>query len=210
MTTFASFPAVGLRPVLAAVCALLLGGCASAPYPPAPMFITEQGYNYVIGPGDALDIAVWQQPELSRSVVVRPDGLVTLPLVEDLAAAGKSPTQLARDVEKTLAAHVAKAQVAVMVTEYSGSYSEQVRVVGEVAEPRALVYKQHMTALDVMIAVGGLTSAAAGNRASILRTAEGNKQYSVRLDDLVKRGNVGANVEMRSGDVLMVPRKWYR
>lgn len=197
------------RGVLALMAVLLLAACASSPYPPAPMHAADEDYNYVIGPGDSVNIIVWRNPELSMSVPVRPDGLITTPLVEDLPAMGKSSTQLARDIEEALATYIREPVVTVIVTGFVGPYSEQIRVVGEAAQPQVLPYKQHMTILDVMIAVGGLTDFAAGNRATILRTAEGNKQYNVRLNDLIKRGDVGANVEVRPGDVLIIPQSWF-
>lgn len=186
----------------------VLAGCASS-FPSAPPAAADAEYNYLIGPGDTLNIVVWRNPELSMSVPVRPDGKITTPLVEDLPAIGKDSTTLARDIEKELAKFIREPVVTVIVTNFAGPYSEQIRVVGEAAEPRILPYTQKMTLLDVMIAVGGLTEFADGNAASILRTGEGNKQYSVRIKDLVKRGDVSANVEMRPGDVLIIPQSWF-
>lgn len=143
------------------------------------------------------------------SVPVRPDGKLASPLIEDLPALGKDPTTLARDIEKALAKFIRDPVVTVIVTQFVGPYSEQIRVVGEAAKPQVLPYKQKMTLLDVMIAVGGVTDFADGNGATILRSAEGNKQYSVRLKDLIKRGDISANVEMKPGDVLIVPRSWF-
>lgn len=122
---------------------------------------------------------------------------------------GKSPTNLARDIEEALAKFIREPVVTVIVTGFRGPFSEQIRVVGEAAQPQALSYAQKMTLLDVMIQVGGITDFAAGNMATILRTAEGNKQYNVRIDDLIKRGDVSANVEMRPGDVLIIPQSWF-
>jgi polysaccharide export outer membrane protein len=187
----------------------ILGGCASANYPPAPTTAASDSYNYLIGPGDVLNIVIWRNPELSMTVPVRPDGKIAAPLVEDLPALGKDATTLARDVEKALSKYIRDPVVTVVVTSFVGPYSEQIRVVGEAAKPQTLPYKQKMTLLDVMIAVGGMTDFADGNKASILRTAENNKQYSVRLSDLVKRGDVSANVEMRPGDVLIIPQSWF-
>lgn len=142
------------------------------------------------------------------SVPVRPDGRITTPLVEDLPALGRDPTTLAREIEKALAKYIRDPIVTVIVTGFVGPYSEQIRVIGEAARPQVLPYRQDMTLLDVMIAVGGLTDFADGNRASILRTSEG-KQYSVRLRDLVKRGDVSANVDVKPGDVLVIPQSWF-
>lgn len=190
------------------LCVLGLTGCASK-YPPAPMVAAPPDYNYVIGPGDNVNIVVWRNPELSMIVPVRPDGKITTPLVEDLPAMGKDPSTLARDIEKAIAKYIRDPIVTVVVTAFTGPYSEQIRVVGEAAKPQILAYKQKMTLLDVMIAVGGMTDFADGNQASILRASEGNKQYSVRLKDLIKRGDMAANVEMRPGDVLVIPQSWF-
>jgi polysaccharide export outer membrane protein len=205
----ASIAATAIRWVLGmAVAAGLLTGCASS-FPPAPAAAADAEYNYVIGPGDAVNIVVWRNPELSMSVPVRPDGKITTPLVEDLPALGKDSTTLARDIEQALAKFIREPVVTVIVTSFVGPYSEQIRVVGEATKPQTLPYVQKMTLLDVMISVGGMTDFADGNRATILRTAEGNKQYSVRIKDLVKNGDVSANVEMRPGDVLIIPQSWF-
>ena len=143
------------------------------------------------------------------SVPVRPDGKVTTPLVDELVAQGKNSSEIARDVEKALSKYVRDPIVTVIVTSFVGPYSEQIRVVGEAAKPQFLPYKQKMTLLDVMIAVGGLTDFADGNAASILRAAEGDKRYAVRIKDLIKRGDLSANVEMRPGDVLVIPQGWF-
>jgi polysaccharide export outer membrane protein len=188
--------------------AAALTGCASK-YPPAPSSAMTSDYKYLIGPGDIVNIVVWRNPELSQSVPVRPDGKITTPLVEDLLAMGKDPSALARDIEQALAKFIRDPVVTVVVTAFVGPYSEQIRVIGEAAKPQVLAYKQKMTVLDVMIAVGGMTDFADGNRAKILRASEGNKEYSVRLRDLVKRGDVSANVEMKPGDVLIIPQNWF-
>jgi polysaccharide export outer membrane protein len=193
---------------LVAAC-VALTGCAISAFPPAPPQAADLDYRYIIGPGDAVNIIVWRNPEVSMSVPVRPDGRITTPLVEDLPAMGKTPSELARDIEVALSKYLREPVVTVIVTGFRGPYSEQIRVIGEAAQPQVLSYSQKMTLLDVMIAVGGITDFAAGNRATILRTAEGNKQYSVRIDDLIKRGDVSANVEMRPGDVLIIPQSWF-
>lgn len=192
---------------LLAVIVSLLAGCAS--YPPAPATAASSSYKYLIGPGDTLNIVVWRNPELSTTVPVRPDGKIAAPLVEDMVAMGKDPSTLARDIEQALAKYIRDPVVTVVVTNFVGPYSEQIRVVGEAAKPQVLPYKMKMTLLDVMIAVGGMTDFADGNSASILRTAEGNKQYGVRIADLVKRGDVSANVEMQPGDVVIIPQGWF-
>ncbi len=198
------------RAVFAALAVGGLAACASAPTGSLPAAGSETAdYSYVIGAGDNLNIIVWRNPELSMSVPVRPDGKVSAPLVEELVAQGKTPTQLARDVEKKLSTYVRDPIVTVIVTGFVGPYSEQIRVVGEAAKPQFLPYKQKMSLLDVMIAVGGLTDFADGNRATILRGSEGNKPYTVRLKDLIRRGDVSANVDMRPGDILIIPQSFF-
>ena len=194
--------------LMIAASALIFTGCASN-YPAAPASAASENYNYVIGPGDNVNIKVWRNPELSMSVPVRPDGRITGPLVEDLVAMGKTPTALARDMEKELSKFIRDPVVTVIVTGFVGPYSEQIRVIGEAAKPQTLPYKQKMTMLDVMIVVGGITDFADGNSATILRTSENNAQYRVRLKDLVKRGDFSANVEMKPGDVLIIPQSWF-
>lgn len=187
----------------------LIAGCASTKFEPAPAGTGKADYSYLIGPGDTLNITVWRNPELSMTVPVRPDGKISTPLVQDLVAMGKDPKTLARDIEQELAKYIRDPVVTVIVTNVVGSSSEQIRVVGEATRPQMLPYRHKMTLLDVMIAVGGLTEFADGNAATILRTSEDNKQYSVRLKDLMKRGDASANVEMRPGDVLIVPQSLF-
>lgn len=182
-------------------------GC-STPYPPAPRDLGSSDYDYVIGPLDTLNIVVWRNPELSLQVPVRPDGKVTTPLVDDVPALGKTPTQLARDLEKALAKYIRDPVVTVMVTTFVGPSTEQIRVIGEATKPQVIAYRKNMSVLDVMIQVGGLTDFADGNAASIFRVADG-KSYSVRLRDLVKRGDISANVDMRPGDILIIPQSWF-
>ena len=207
----AFFFAVARRATLFAA-AFVLAACGSTPLgglPPAPAVPQGSDYSYVVGAGDTLNITVWRNPELSMSVPVRPDGKISTPLIDELVAQGKTSTQIAREIEKKLGAFVRDPIVTVIVTSFVGPYSEQIRVVGQAARPQFLPYKQKMTVLDVMIAVGGLTDFADGNGASILRTSDGNKQYAVRLNDLIKRGDVSANVEMRPGDILIIPQSFF-
>lgn len=194
--------------LMIAVAAVVVTGCASN-YPAAPAKAASEDYNYIIGPGDNVNIQVWRNPELSMSVPVRPDGKITGPLIEDLVAMGKNPTALARDMEKELSKFIRDPVVTVIVTGFVGPYSEQIRVIGEAAKPQTLPYKQKMTLLDVMIVVGGITDFADGNGATILRTSENNAQYQVRLKDLIKRGDFSANVEMKPGDILIIPQSWF-
>lgn len=187
-----------------------LGGCVNTPtYPAAPRAAASSDYNYRIGPGDAINFVVWRNPDLSATVPVRPDGRITVPLVEDLPALGKSPSQLARDMEKALSKYIRDPIVTVIVTNFVGPFSEQVRVVGEATKPQALPYRQDMTMLDVMILVGGITEFADGNRAVLVRRSEGGKLYNVRLKDLMRRGDITANVDVKPGDVLVIPQSWF-
>lgn len=190
------------------VFALLVAACATN-YPPAPREADTANYEYIIGPLDSIQIIVWRNADLSMNVPVRPDGKVTAPLVDDLPAQGKTPTALAKDIEKALGKYIRDPVVTVVVTTFVGPASDQVRVIGEAAKPQILPFRKNMTLLDVMIAVGGLTDYADGNKASIFRAADGGKSYSVRLQDLVKRGDVTANVDMRPGDILIIPQSWF-
>ena len=165
---------------------------------------------YIIGPGDTVNIFVWGNEELSASVPVRPDGRITTPLVEDVQASGKTPSQLARLMEQRLKRFIKNPIVTVIVTDFVGRQSEQIRVIGKAQEPQAIPYTENMTLLDVMIAVGGLTEFAAGNRATIVRVVGGEqKEFGVRLNDLVKYGDISENVDMRPGDILIIPESWF-
>jgi polysaccharide export outer membrane protein len=193
----------------AASCALLLGGCATR-MAPAESLATASNPDYRIGAGDSVNIIVWRNPEVSMSVPVRPDGKITTPLVEDLQAAGKTSTQLARDIETALAKYIQQPVVTVVVTNFVGNYSEQIRVIGQAAKPQALPYRRDMSLMDVLIAVGGVTDFAAGNRAMIIRNVDGKQQkLPVHLDDLIRDGDVSANVPMHPGDVLVIPESFF-
>ena len=187
----------------------MLGACATPKYPAAPVIASTPDFNYHIGPLDTVNIIVWRNSELSMSVPVRPDGKITTPLIEDLPALGKSPTELARDMEKALVKYIRDPVVTVIVTSFVGPATEQIRVIGAATKPQILPYRTQMTLLDVMIAVGGLTDFADGNGASVFRVSEGGKLYSVRLQDLVNRGDITANVDMRPGDILIIPQSWF-
>lgn len=196
------------RILVALLAALFVAGCASS-NPPAPVKAAQPDYKYIIGPGDTLNIVVWRNPELSTSVPVRPDGRITTPLVEDMVAQGKNPSELAREIETALKKYLQDPVVTVVVQNFGGGNSEQVRVLGQAVKPATLPYRQNMTLLDVMISVGGLTDFAAGNRAVLISAAENNKAYNVRLADLIKRGDVGANVQVLPGDVIIIPESWF-
>jgi len=189
---------------LAAACTLVLGGCAApGAQPPNAQAGTPE---YRIGPGDLLNIMVWRNADVSMNVPVRPDGKISTPLVEDLPAAGKTSSELARDIEKALGKFIQQPVVTVIV----GNYGEQIRVIGQAAKPQALPYRQEMSLMDVLIAVGGTTEFAAGNRASLIRLVDGKQQkFNVRLDDLLKNGDISANVPMQPGDVLVIPESFF-
>jgi polysaccharide biosynthesis/export protein len=195
--------------LLGIVLATLLAACATPAYPPAPGTLSGVDYNYHIGPSDTVNVIVWRNPELSMIVPVRPDGKITTPLIEDLDALGKTPTELARDMEKALAKYIREPVVTVIVNNFVGPTSEQIRVIGEATKPQILPYRKDMTVLDVMILAGGLTDFADGNNARIFRVADGGKLFSVRLRDLVKRGDITANVAMLPGDILIIPQSWF-
>jgi polysaccharide biosynthesis/export protein len=189
----------------------VLAACSSQPtLPPAKAVGYDPSPDYFIGPLDTLNIFVWRNPELSETLPVRPDGRISIPLIEDLPAAGKTPTQLARDIEAHLKRYVQDPIVTVIVTAFNGPYARQVRVVGEAAHPQAIPYRENMTLLDVMIAVGGLTQFASGNRGTVVRTVNDQEtSFRVRIGDLVKDGDVSANVQMLPGDVLIIPQSWF-
>jgi polysaccharide export outer membrane protein len=196
------------------IMAALISGCASGRTSYEPSEIeTGPGQDleaeYIIGPGDALQIFVWDHDDLSTNVQVRPDGMISTPLVEDLQAAGRTPTQLARDIEGILSEYVRTPVVTVIMQGFVGEQAQQIRVVGQAVSPQALQFRNGMTVLDVMIEVGGLSEFAAGNRAKIVRkVAEGEIEIKVRLDDLLNEGDISENVAMRPGDVLIIPQSW--
>ena len=187
-----------------------LSGCATTYPPPPDIDEIAAPHDYLIGPGDDVDIIVWRNPEISMTVPVRPDGKITTPLVEDLSASGKTATKLARDIEETLSKYIQQPVVTVIVTQFIGPYSEQIRVIGEAAQPQALAYREKMSLMDVLIAVGGITDFAAGNRARIIRNVNGEQQqFGVRLNDLIRNGDISANVPMVRGDVLVIPESYF-
>ncbi len=170
----------------------------------------SDAYQYVIGPGDTLDIFVWGYKDLSVSIPVRPDGKITTRLIEDMPASGKTPTQLARDIEVQYKSFVKNPTVTVTVDEFVGSPSQQIKVVGGGAEPKTVPYRNSMTLLDVMIEVGGLGKFSSGNKAVLVRQTNGQrKQYKVRLHDLLKKGDIGANRAVLPGDILIIPESWF-
>ncbi len=186
---------------------LAIAACTSLAEPPPTEFPDT---NYLIGPSDNLNIFVWRNPELSISVPVRPDGKISIPLVEDIPVTRRTPTQLARDLEEKLGVYVQDPIVTVIVTGFSGPFDNQIRVVGEAANPVGLPYRDTMTLLDVLIAVGGVTEFADGNRATISRVVDGEmKQFGIRIADLLEDGDMTANVPMLPGDVLVIPETFF-
>ena len=200
--------------------ALLLAGCSgggtapSAQLPPASFVASQEGpgEEYVIGPLDELTIFVWRNPELGAKVQVRPDGRITTPLISDLPAVGKTPKVLAEDIKVALSQYIQNPLVSVIVNNFSGTYSQQVRIVGATEKPASLPFRANMTVLDAIIAVGGLSETAAGNRARLVRFDKQTgkqKEYKVRINDLVKHGDTKANVLLAPGDVIIIPESMF-
>lgn len=195
-------PKIVLLPIVA-----LVAACA-APEPAStlPAATVQAGTDYIIAPGAVLQVFVWQHPDLSTTVPVRPDGKISTPLIEDMPAAGKTPTQLARDMEEVLATYIRQPTVNVIMQQAAAYFDQKIRVVGQAANPQALSYSEGMTLVDVIIAVGGLGQYAAGNRAKLVRqTPEGTVEVTVRLDDLLNRGDMSQNVAMQPGDTIIIP-----
>jgi polysaccharide biosynthesis/export protein len=191
---------------LIAGCAVIGSGEKLQAAPASPTDVAGSSPEYIIGPLDKLEIFVWRAPELSTNVTVRPDGRISTPLVEDMVASGKTPTQLASDLEGSLKRFVKAPEVTIIVSNFSSTFDQQVRVLGEAQQPIALPYQAGMTVLDVMVAVGGLTEFAAGNRAVLIRGKGADRNsYRLRLDDLLRKGNISANVPMLPGDVVLIP-----
>ena len=196
------------------IASALIVGCSSNSLPPATthasLTTSVDNYTYLMGPGDSLNIFVWRNPEVSGSFLVRPDGKITTSLVEDLDVSGKTPTQLARDIEQELSKYIRDPIVTVSVGGFIGPFSEQVRVIGEATNPQSVNYRENMTLLDLMIAVGGLTEFANGNGAKLIRVVDGVQQeYEVEIDSLVKRGQISANVDILPGDIIIIPEAWF-
>ncbi|MCE0493259.1 XrtA/PEP-CTERM system exopolysaccharide export protein [Vibrio salinus] len=167
-------------------------------------------YSYLIGPGDNLNVFVWGNPEVSGDYTVRPDGMITTSLVEDIKASGKTPTELAREIESRLSQYIREPIVSVIVKGFTGPFSEQVRVIGEASEPKAISYIENMSLLDVMIQVGGLTEYADGNNASLIRVVNGKqRQFGLKIDDLLTDGDIKANVDILPGDIIIIPEAWF-
>jgi polysaccharide export outer membrane protein len=194
-----------------------LSGCASQSQTEqlsatarASLTTDVNNYQYLVGPGDQLSIFVWRNPEISGSFTVRPDGKVSTSLVEDVDVAGKTPSMLARLLEQELSTYINNPRVTVSVTQFNGPFSEQVRVIGEATNPSAINYTQHMTLLDVMVQVGGLTEFANGNDAKLVRVVNNEQRtYSINIEDLIKDGEISKNVDILPGDVIIIPEAWF-
>lgn len=204
----------------ASVAAVALTGCAGGsasrgPELPPASFVSQNegpGEEYIIGPLDELSVFVWRNPELGAKVQVRPDGRITTPLITDMPAVGKTPAMLAEDIKLQLGQYIKDPLVSVIVNKFSGTFSQQIRVVGATGKPSSLPYRANMTILDAMISVGGLSEYAAGNKARLIRTDKGTgkqTEYSLRLDDLLKKGDSRANVKLEPGDVVIIPESMF-
>lgn len=201
---------------------LTLFGCS---HPPLEDVDFQSDYTYIIGPGDSLEIFVWGNPDISRGVTVRPDGKVTTPLIDDFVASGKTPFELAREIEEELSKFVRDPQVAVIVGGFRGVYPQQIRVVGyfgggssgggsdsgsQQAKAQSFPYSIEMSLLDLLIQLGGISEFADGNRSTIIREIDGEpKQFSIRIDDLLEDGDLSANVKMFPGDIVLIPEAFF-
>lgn len=203
--------------VVAFIFTTLLAGCTSSNLQTLPSATTHPSltknindYKYLIGPGDNLNIFVWGNPEISGTFTVRPDGKLSTSLVDDIDASGRTPTELASSIESRLAAYVRDPIVTVIVEDFIGPYSEQVRVIGEASRPKAINYRENMTLLDVMVAVGGLTEYADGNDARLIRVINGQqRQFGLRMGDLIRDGDIQANIDILPGDIIIIPEAWF-
>jgi polysaccharide export outer membrane protein len=209
LAKFGAVPALSL--ILLSSC---VGGGGRPELPPASYVATQEapGEEYVIGPLDQLNIFVWRNPELSAKVQVRPDGRITTPLINDMPAVGKTPAMLADDLKIALGEYIKDPIVSVIVENFSGTFSQQVRIVGATAKPASIPYRANMTLLDAMIAVGGLSEFAAGNRAKLIRydrTTGKQREYALRLSSLLKNGDSRANVKLQPGDVIIIPESMF-
>ncbi len=205
------------RSILICCSLLIVSGCSTQQLDTLPMATIHpsltkdiDNYRYLIGPGDSLSISVWGSPEASGTYTVRPDGMVSTALVDDLVVSGKTPTALSRELEKELSTYIRDPIVSVFVQGFVGPFSEQVRIMGEALEPRAINYKEDMTLFDVMIEVGGLTDFADGNNARLIRVINNEqKQYVLKMDDLLRDGDIKANVDILPGDIIIIPEAWF-
>ena len=205
----------GIKYSIILIAALILASCGrtNGNSLPSAQFVPAEegpGPQYIVGPLDKLQIFVWRNPELTTTVTIRPDGRFSVPLIDDMTATGRTPTQLARDIEKKLSEYIQSPIVTVIVSGFNGPFAQQVRVVGSATSPQAIAYRANMTLLDVMITVGGVTEFAAGNRATLARIEGGvQREYGIRIDDLIRDGDVSANVKIQPGDVIIIPESFF-
>jgi polysaccharide export outer membrane protein len=216
----ASFPSLRIAraALVSGIAATALTACMSAggaPQLPSANFVANQegpGEEYIIGPLDELQIFVWRNPELGGKVQVRPDGRITTPLITDMPAVGKTPTMLQQDIKLQLSQYITDPIVSVIVTSFNSTFSQQVRIVGATEKPASIPFRANMTVLDAMIAVGGLGEYAAGNKARLVRFDKGSgkqQEFALRLNDLIKRGDIKANVRLQPGDVIIIPESMF-
>jgi polysaccharide biosynthesis/export protein len=212
------FGAKSRKTLAAVMLPVVIAGCSgggSRPELPAASFVTQRegpGEEYIIGPLDQLQVFVWRNPELSAKVQVRPDGRITTPLISDMPAVGKTPAMLADDLKLSLGEYIKDPIVSVIVENFSGTFSQQVRVVGATAKPASIPYRANMTLLDAMISVGGLSEFASGNKARLVRfdrSTGKQREYGLRIGKLLKDGDSRANVRLEPGDVIIIPESMF-
>lgn len=202
--------AAGCPAPSAAACLLGLAACTQLPEAPLKVAQGPGSGDYMVGPGDTLQVFVWRSPELSTTVKVAPDGRISVPLIDGLVVSGRSASEIARQVEQQLTPYVNGPKVTVMVQDFVGQPESQIRVVGSALKPQVVPYRRGITVLDVVLTAGGLNRFADGNRATIVRSGQsGQATYRVRLADLLEDGDVSANVPMLPGDVLLIPERWF-
>ena len=202
------------RTLIAVLAALCLSACAEIPDAPLIAHVTtpkdKVATDYIIGPGDQFNVFVWRNPDLTTSVRVRPDGRISVPLIDDLTVAGKTPTETERVIEEKLSEYLQDVKVTVIMSDFVGPNNRLIRIVGEVDKPQSIGYHNGMTLLDVMTQAGGLNQFAAGNRATLTRAiGDSPTLYRIRLDDLLKRGDISANIEVAPGDIITIPQSWF-
>lgn len=191
---------------------LVATGCVGNNYPEltSSQELDKTAYEYSIGTGDILNIFVWGYPDLDESVPVRPDGKITTKLVEDLLASGRTPSDLARDIEDAYSSFVPNPIVTISLAQFSGSQNQQVKIVSAGSDARTIPYTNELTLLDVIIEIGGLTEFADGNSAVLVRKEQDkSKNYSLRIDDLIRKGDISANVDIKPGDIVLIPERWF-
>lgn len=191
---------------------VVVAGCSSNSYPPVPesQRTIDVDYDYILGPGDSVGIFVWGNEELSTASSIRPDGKLTTHLVEDLQASGKTSSELARDIEAAYSEYVRQPVVSVTVSGFAGVPEQMIRVLGEATNPKRIPFRKHMTLLDLVISVNGLTPYADGNNSVLVRMVDGKQQtYRLRIDDLIKEGDISANVSLMPGDILIIAESWF-